>query len=112
MCRQDIPHRSFWTRDELQRFYDGLLAKFGTPEATRRFGKLFVAFGYRWLAPHEPDPNGFHQERLAAACRLYLQNTSRCAAPAAAPSLPRLHPRLATHSSTGVRALLIASDCS
>ncbi|KOO20933.1 hypothetical protein Ctob_000430 [Chrysochromulina tobinii] len=78
MCRQDIPHKRFWTAGELQGIYDGLKALVGAPEATRRFGKLFVSVSCRWLSTFEPDPNCFHLERVGAACRLYLEN--KCSA--------------------------------
>ena len=74
MCRQDIPHKRFWTAGELQGIYDGLKALVGAPEATRRFGKLFVSISCRWLSMFEPDPNCFHLKRVGAACRLYLEN--------------------------------------
>ena len=50
-CRQDTPHRAFWRSSELLVLLDGLKAKFGKEEATRRFTKLFVSVSYRWISP-------------------------------------------------------------
>ena len=65
--RQELPKEAFWTADELRAIFDAAHRHFKEqPEAANAaLGLLFAALSYRWLAKGQPDPDGFHLERVA-----------------------------------------------
>ena len=72
--RQELPKEAFWTADELHAIVDAAHRHFkGQPEkANAALGHLFAALSYRWLAKGQPDPDGFHLERVANFLYSYL----------------------------------------
>ena len=72
--RQELPDRAFWTAAELRSIVDAARQHFGlgTEAAKDALGHLFNALSYRWLAKGQPDPHGFHLERVANFLYSYL----------------------------------------
>jgi len=72
--RQDLPPEAFWTAAELRTIVERAKAHFGDDDTAclAAFGRLFTALSYRWLAKGEPDPDGFHLERVANFLYSYL----------------------------------------
>jgi hypothetical protein len=72
--RQDLPPEAFWTAAELRAIVERAKAHFGDDESAglAAVGRLFTALSYRWLAKGEPDPDGFHLERVANFLYSYL----------------------------------------
>ena len=71
--RQDLPAEAFWTAAELRELYAAATAALGDgDERDEALGLLFAALSYRWLAKGEPDPDGFHLERVANFLASYV----------------------------------------
>ena len=71
--RQDLPPEAFWTAQELKDVIDKATAALGHgSDRNEAVGQLFCALSYRWLAKGEPDPDGFHLERVANFCKAFV----------------------------------------
>ena len=76
-CRQQLearhPELAYWSAKELRAHWDQLLeACDGNEyEARQRFGRLFVALSYRWLAEAQPDIGDFHLRQVANMVKMY-----------------------------------------
>ena len=72
--RQELPPEAFWTAAELRAIVEAARRHFGDDREAARaaLGHLFNALSYRWLAKGQPDPDGFHLERVANFLYSYL----------------------------------------
>ena len=95
--RQEMPAEAFWTAAELRAIVEAARRHFGDDREAARaaLGHLFNALSYRWLAKGQPDPDGFHLERVANFLYSYLG---------------RGNPKYLTHDGRGIEDEEIESE--